>query len=365
MDKLIVELVKTFLSKGVKPCKIGKEKLEQVSEALNSDDFKTEVMATLIEHMPQAKKGAKVDPNEPEGRPAKRPASAYILMQKVHRETVAKANPDLKNTEVAQILGKMWKKELTKSEQKTYGVKNLTDDEIADFKTQYTEAKAKYDKDMEKWQKKCDKLGYKRPSDAALALLPVNQAKRRSRGSGKKPKIETPADFPKKTAYPNAFNLFCKKYREEHDGQKITLAELGQKWKAVQESKKKKDKEMVAELIAQGEKNNKKYQKLVKKWKEENPDHPKSQTKSKKSKKSSSDDDDDSTEERDEEVKISSKKKKVSVSAKKTEDDDDEEEVSEKKSSKSKKVAKSEPVEDGEEDAEDGEEVAEADEDDD
>jgi len=78
------------------------------------------------------KKRAKKDPNAP-----KRPLSSYMLFCQDHRKEVVKDNPKEPVTEVAKILGKMWKK-VSATEKKK-------------FEKEAVKRKEKYEQEMKKY----------------------------------------------------------------------------------------------------------------------------------------------------------------------------------------------------------------------
>lgn len=346
----MIAIIDTTLSQGVRKCKLGKEKFAEVSEYLRSDeDFKASLMATIIENMPEQKKGAKKDPNEPEGRP-KRPKSAYFFFQDAKRDEL-KENYGLTGKKATMAMGQMWnglrpnkEGEMPEDLLTEHGIEQISASEKKKFEKKAEKAKEKYNEEKKAWEDKCEELGYKRPSDAALALLPENQKKRKS-SSGKKKADPKPADYPKGAT--NIFLLFSKWYREEHPG-KYTRAEMSAIWKKFQE--KKKNQAKVDEFKAEYEADKERFEKAKKKWFKANPDHPLSQPKSKgasKGKKAKKDaDEEENQEEETSSKKTSSKKTKVSTTVKATRS----------AGKKGKKVVEEEEQSEEEEDAEEEEE---------
>lgn len=331
--------------RGVKKCKLGKEKYSEVCDYLRSDeDFKAELMSTIIENMPEQKKGAKKDPNEPEGRP-KRPKSAYFFFQDSKRDEL-KETYGLTGKKATMVMGQMWnglrpnkEGEMPEDLLIEHGLEQISPSEKKKFEKKAEKAKAKYNEEKKAWEDKCEELGYKRPSDAALALLPENQKKRKS-SSGKKKADPKPADYPKAVA--NTYLIFSKWYRKEHPG-KYTGAEMSAIWKEFQT--KKKNSAKVAEIKAEYEADKARFEKALKKWVKKNPDHPLSQPKSKGKKAKKDADEEESQEEDTSSKKSSTKKTKVSTTVKAT-----------RSASKGKKVVEEE--EEQSEEEEDAEEEA-------
>lgn len=343
-------IVETSL-RGLKKCKLG-DKLKEVKEYLrNDEEFKADLMSTIIENMPEQKKGAKKDPNEPEGRP-KRPKSAYFFFQDSMRETL-KNDYKLTGKNATMVMGQMWnglrpnkEGEMPEDLLTEYGLEQISTSEKKKFEKKAEKAKAKYNEEKKAWEDKCEELGYKRPSDAALALLPENQKKRKS-SSGKKKADPKPADYPK--AVPNAYLIFSKWYRQENPGT-YTGKEMSAIWKQFQA--KKKNAKKVAEIKAEYEADKARFEKALKKWVKANPDHPLAQPKSKgkKGKKVDEDEDVENNEEEETSSKkssssktTSSKKTKVSTTVKKAKkvDEEEEEENEEEEEEEAKPVKSS------------------------
>lgn len=342
-------IIDTVLAQGVRKCKLGKETFAKVSEYLKSDeDFQASLMATIIENMPEQKKGAKKDPNEPEGRP-KRPKSAYFFFQDAKRDEL-KETYGLTGKKATMVMGQMWnglrpnkEGEMPEDLLTEHGIEQISASEKKKFEKKAEKAKTKYNEEKKAWEDKCEELGYKRPSDAALALLPENQKKRKS-SSGKKKADPKPADYPKGAT--NTFLIFSKWYRAEHPG-KYTGAEMSAIWKEFQT--KKKNSAKVAEIKAEYEADKARAEKALKKWIKANPDHPLAQPKSKGKKAKKDADEEESQEEESSSKKTSSKKTKVSTTVKATRS----------AGKKGKKVVEEEEEEQSEEE-DDAEEVREA-----
>lgn len=104
-----------------------------------------------------AKKKKKKDPNAP-----KRPLSSYMLFCQDHRKEVVKDNPKEPVTEIAKILGKMWKK-VGATEKKKF------DKEAEKRKEKYTQEMKKYkpSKESKSDKKKSPSKKSKKESEAS------------------------------------------------------------------------------------------------------------------------------------------------------------------------------------------------------
>merc|ERR1719204_2945640 len=117
----------------------------------------------LAEYKEKAqKKPFKKDPNAP-----KRPQSSYMVFVNAVRDTVVKENPDMKVTDVLRELGGMWR-DLSEREQQKYQAKA-------------EKLKAKYEMELEAYQKTNKYKAYQAEKEAFYA---ERKAKKRAASAG-------------------------------------------------------------------------------------------------------------------------------------------------------------------------------------
>jgi hypothetical protein len=150
----------------------GKIKVDDIMTAIEDSKFQNNLTELIKEKMPKAtrKREKKLkDPNAP-----KKPTNTYLLFCADKREEVKETNPEMKATEITQLLGVMWN--------------NLSEKKKAKYTRKFEEAKIAYNEAM---------VGYERPSDDNLKVLKEN-IRRGSKGNGKtKPKSKKDPNAPK------------------------------------------------------------------------------------------------------------------------------------------------------------------------
>lgn len=168
----------------------------------------------------------------------KKPPTAYFLFTNKVRAAVTAANPDMKITEIAKVLGQKWK-EISEEEKKEY------QDEAAKLKEQHKITVEEYKKSdlyqeylqtVAAWQQEQDK----KKSDEKAAKA-AEQADRPKVSLPRKPKDP---NAPKKplTAYLLFSGSVRAQARSDNPEMKITqiAGVIGNKWKALSEEEQKK-----------------------------------------------------------------------------------------------------------------------------
>jgi len=199
----IINFMNTFLSQiETKNNKIKTKNL------LSAFEEQTSALRTLIStNMPRPEHKLK-DPDAP-----KRPCSAYIYFTMDKREVIKAKHKDATAKVVLQLLGSAWQ-ELSEKDREPY-------------KRNQEKATKKYKKEMEK---------YTRPSDAELAVLPLNN-KRKRNTSGTK--IKRDPELPKRVR--TAYMYFSEDMRtkvteklskkSQNVSNKDVMVALGDRWK--------------------------------------------------------------------------------------------------------------------------------------
>jgi len=245
----------TFLHAQVEASNIKENKIDNIIG--NLKEQREELKKLIIKNS-----GVLVDPTKP-----KAPKSAYMQFCENHREEVKAENPELKMTDHAKILGKLWEE-----------AKSTSSKEYKKLLKNFEQEKAEYE---------ILKKEHVSPSDDDLLEMKENKFDLKVKKAGK-PKKKRPADYPKK--YKTAKQMFIKaqrpeakkkcdeyivSYREEAGGEDWDLSRsdkikyinsmINEKWESLSEKKK-------ATLLKASEEDKKRYETEMKAWLEEHPE---------------------------------------------------------------------------------------------
>ena len=206
IEKLIETVTALFITTiESQEAKKGKISVVDLITRVNSEDFKTQ-LEKLGKQKQTVEKKLK-DENAP-----KKPMSAYMFFSAKKRPEIREAQPELKMTEVAKVLGERWKEASPES------------------KAKYSK---KADKDKERYNVEMET--YIRPSDEVLIGQKGNQKKKRSN------RVTSEKNSPKCEGLPkcakSSYQFFCFSKRNEvkesfpHYKMSEVSKELSRMWK--------------------------------------------------------------------------------------------------------------------------------------
>lgn len=225
IEQLIEVITTVFITTTeAQEVKKGRVSVEALLASFKSEEVQEQIKKHLKQGMKRTRgSGEKKlkDENAP-----KKNKNSYMFFCDKKRPQIKAANPDLKVTEIAKLLGQSWKEATS-------------------------ESKAKYEKKAEadKVRYQAEIADYKRPSDEELSKQKINQKKTRGKQSGTKKAAKEGAPKKNKSAY----LFFCEDKRPEvkdafpdMKGTEV-MSELGRLWKELSDEEKEQYNEQAAE----------------------------------------------------------------------------------------------------------------------
>jgi HMG (high mobility group) box len=226
IEQLIQVITTLFITTTeAQEVKKGRVSVEALLASFKSEEVQEQIKNHLKQGMKRTRASGEKklkDENAP-----KKNKNAYMFFCDKKRPQIKEANPGIKATEIAKLLGQSWKEATP-------------------------ESKAKYTKkaDADKVRYNAEMADYKRPSDDELMTQKINQKKTRGKASGTKKRTKEEGA---PTRGKSAYLFFCAdkrpKVKDEYPDMKATeiMSELGRMWKELSDEEKEPYNEQAAE----------------------------------------------------------------------------------------------------------------------